>query len=211
MSALGGFGEPLRTPHDLSIAVVVGDCGDHDCNVLEGFAPGFPEVDSVDEHIGIGADRRTAPLCFDRFERFAVGIGDGGCRNGGSPEDLQRVFDHPGGHAFQEHLGHGLLHDGPMALVVLDYDRGEACVLGLRHPELCLLGGGREPAFAVTSLVRLAVGRALVSAGLYQVIGLLHEKGVQGILGGFYGELLGPVAHSFLVECSDWFGRGFAS
>lgn len=63
----------------------------------------------------------------------------------------------------------------------------------------------------MTRTVRLAIGRALVSVGFDQVVGLLFEKRVQGVFYGSPDELLEFVAYGLLVECYDWFGHGFAS
>ena len=63
----------------------------------------------------------------------------------------------------------------------------------------------------MTGAVGLATGRAPVSVGLYQVVGLLFEKRVQRVLDRSPDELLELVAHGLLVECYDGFGHGLAS
>ena len=115
-------------------------------------------------------------------------------------KDLGDVLDPPGGDPGQVHLDHGLLDGGLTALVALDDRRREPHALELGHPEGHLARGGREPALVVSGAVGLAPCRPLVAVGAYQIVGLLLEKGVQGVLDCSSDELPELAAHGGLVD-----------
>ena len=198
--ALGRLGEALSRPDHLSVAVVVDADGHHHGHVLEGAAPAPLEVDAVDEDVGVLAGQRPAPPFLDGLERFLVQVRHGGRRHARAPQDLGDVLDAPRGDPGQVHLDHGLLDGGLPALVPLDDGGGEPHSLELGHPEGHLARGGGEPALVVAGAVGLAPCRPLVAVGAYQVVGLLLEKGVQGVLDCSSDELLELAAHGGLVE-----------
>ena len=209
--ALGRLREPLRGADDLAVAVVVDADGHHHGHVLEGAAPGPLQVDPVDEDIGIGAGERPAAPFLDGLERLLVEVRDRRCRHARAPEDLGYVLDPPGGDAGQVHLDHGLLDGGLAPLVALDDRRCEPHALELRHLERDLAGRGGEVPLVVAGAVRLPACRPLVAAGLDEVVGLLLEKRVDGVLDCSSDELPELAAHGILVECYDGVGHGSAS
>lgn len=87
----------------------------------------------------------------------------------------------------------------------------KAHALEFGHLQGHLPRGGGEPALVVAGAVRLAVGRALVAASPDEVVGLLLEKGVQGVLDRLPDNFLQLVAHGGLVECYDGVGHGSSS
>lgn len=198
--ALGRLGEALGGPDHLSVAVVVDADGHHHGHVLEGAAPASLEVDAVDEDVGVLAGQRPAPPLLDGLERLVAEVRHRRCRHARAPQDLGDVLDPPGGDPGQVHLDHGLLDGGLTALVALDDRRREPHALELGHPEGHLARGGREPALVVSGAVGLAPCRPLVAVGAYQIVGLLLEKGVQGVLDCSSDELPELAAHGGLVE-----------
>ena len=209
--ALGGFREALDGADHLAVAVVVDADGHHHGHVLEGAAPRALQVDAVDEDVGVGAGQGPAAPLLHRLEGAVVEVRHGGGGHARAPQDLGDVLDAPGGHAGQANLDHGLLHACLAASVALDDGGGEPHALELGHLEGHLAGSGREAALVVARAVRLAPRRPLVAVGAYEVVGLLLEKRVQGVLDRSSDELPELAAHCFLVECYDGIGHDSAS
>lgn len=208
---VGRVGEHLGGADDLAVAVVVDAYGHHRRHVLEAAAPGVLQVDAVDEHVGAGASERPAAPLLHRLEGAIVEVGHGGYRHAGAPEDLGHVLDPPGGDACQAHLDHGLLDARPAPLVALDDRRGEPHAFELGHLECHLVRRRGEPALVVVDMVRLVVCRALVAVDPDEIVGLLLEKGVQGVFDRLADKRFELAAHGGLVECYDEIGHGSVS
>lgn len=100
----------------------------------------------------------------------------------------------------QAHLADGLLNAGLAPLVALDDRRGEAHALELGHLEHDLARRRGESALVVPGAVRRALVGALVGPGADELVGLLVEHGVDGLLDGFPDQLAQFVFHGLLVE-----------
>lgn len=124
----------------------------------------------------------------------------GAVGNAGSPQGLADVLDAPRGHAGQIHLDYGFLDAGLAPFVALDDGGREAHSLELGHTERGLARRRGEPALVVPGAVRHPRVGALVWVRAHELVGLLVEHGVDGLLDGFPGQLARLGLHRLLVE-----------
>ena len=116
------------------------------------------------------------------------------------PQDLADVLDAARGHPGEVHLDYGLLDACLAPFVALDDRGGEAHALELGHPERDLARRGGEASLVVAGAVRRPPVGALVGRGAHQLVGLLVEHRVDGLLDGFPDQLAQFVFHGLLVE-----------
>ena len=190
----------LGAADHLAVAVLVHADRHHDRHVLVGAAPASLQVDAVDVDVRIDAGQRAASPFVDCLERLVVEIGDRAGGNARAPQDFADVLDAARGHPGQVHLDDGLLHAGLAPLVALDDGGGEAHALELGHLERDLARrGGEAPLVVSRSICRPLVG-ALIWAGADDLVGLLVEHRVDGLLDGFPDQLAKLGLHRLLVE-----------
>ena len=188
--------KPSAHPEHLAIAVLVHVDGDYDGDVLAGAAPAALQVDVVDVDVRIGAGQRPAPPLVDRFERLLVEIGDRAGGNAHAPQDLADVLDAALGDVGRVHLDDGFLHAGLAPFAALDDRGGEPHLLELRHLERDLARRGGEASLVVAG----ALVGALVGPDADELVGLLVEHRVVGLLNGSPGQLVHFAFHGLLVE-----------
>ena len=187
--ALGRLGEALGAPDHLAVAVLVHADGDHDGDVLVGAAPAALQVDAVDVDVRVFAGQGPAPPLLDRLESLVVEVRDRAGGNARAPQDLADVLDAPRRHAGQVHLDDGLLDRRLAPFVALDDRRGEAHALELGHLERDPARRRGEAALVVPGAVRRALIGALIGPGTDELVGLLVEHCVDGLLDGFPDQL----------------------
>ena len=98
------------------------------------------------------------------------------------------------------YLDDGLLHAGLAPFVALDDGGGEPHLLELGHLERDLARRRGEAALVVAGAVSGALVGALVGPGADELVGLLVEHRVGGLLDGFSDQLAQFVFHGLLVE-----------
>lgn len=133
------------------------------------------------------------------FERLVVQVGDRAGGDAGAPEDLAYVPDAPCGDVGQVHFDDGLLHAGLAPFVAIDDGGGEPHPLELGHLERDLARCGGEASLVVSRSVRRALVGALVRARADELVGILVEHGVDGLLDGFPDRLAKLGLHCLLV------------
>ena len=188
--ALRRLGEALGAADYLVVAVLVHADRHHDRHVLVGAAPASLQVDAVDVDVRVFAGQGPASPLLDRLESLVVEIGDRAGGDARAPQDLADVLDAARGHPGQVHLDDGLLDAGLAPLVALDDGGGEAHALELGHLDRDL-ARRRDESALVGSLVR---------ARADELVGLLVEHGVDGLLDGFPDQLAKLGLHRLLVE-----------
>ena len=198
--ALGRLGEALGAPDRPAMAVLVRTNSDHDGDVPAGAAPAALQVDAVDVDVRVFAGQRPAPPLVDRFERLLVEVGDRAGGNARAPQDLADVLDAARRHPGQVHLDDGLIDRRLAPFAALDDRRDEAHALVLGHLERELARRRGEEALAAAGAVSGALIGALIGPGADELVGLLVEHRVDGLLDGFPGQLAQFVFHGLLVE-----------
>ena len=190
----------LGAADHLAVAVLVHADRHHDRHVLVGAAPASLQVDAVDVDVRVFAGQGPASPLLDRLEGLVVEIGDRAGGDARAPQDLADVLDAARGHPGQAHLDDGLLDAGLAPFVALDDGGGEAHALELGHLERDLARRRGESALVVPGAVRRALVGSLVRARAHELVGLLVEHGVDGLLDGFPDQLAKLGLHRLLVE-----------
>ena len=190
----------LRAADYLAVAILVHADRDEHRNALVGPSPILLEVGAVDAGVGVGAGQRPGPPLLDLREGLLVEVGDGALGHGRAPEDLARVLDPARGDAGQARLHHGLLHRALAPTVALDDLGREGRAPELGDAQLELPGTRDQPAPVVAAAVGLALVGSLVAPGVHELVGLLVEQRVDGLLDGGEHQLPDVALYGLLVE-----------
>ena len=198
--AVGALRVALGAPYDLAVPVGVDADRDQHRHALVGASPVLLEVGAVDVDVGARAGERPRPPRLDGGERLLVEVRDGALGHRRAPQNLAHVLDAPGRDAGQVHLHHGLLDAGLAPPVPLDDLRGEGRAAQLGDVQLHLAGADDQPPLVVAAAIRLPLVGALVAPCVHQLVGLLVEQRVDGLLDGAQHQLPDVSLYGLVVE-----------